>query len=214
MQNTTVVPKDWAGDIPDIQKEPLHYVFENLALKHKPNTLWMEFGVFEGISISYISRFTESKVYGFDTFTGLPEKWREGFDAGVFDLNGNMPQVPANVVLVKGLFQNTLEDFMKSQPPDTKIGFIHMDCDLYSACKYVLDTLHPYLDDECIIVFDELVNYDSYETNGEYVAFYEYLMKHNMVKGVDYKWIGMNGTLGMYNNANEKVAVILHKKSE
>ena len=41
---------------------------------------------------------------------------------------------------------------------------------------------------------------------------YEYIMKHNMIKGVDYKWIGMNGNLGMFAYPHEKVAVILHKK--
>ena len=205
------VPSDWATDIPDIQKEPLHYVFENMGLKHAPDKLWMEFGVYNGSTISYISRFTNGTVYGFDTFTGLPEKWREGFDPGAFDLQGNMPTVPENVVLVKGLFQDTLVDFMNRQPSDTKIGFIHIDCDLYSATKYVLDTLHPYMDDTCVIVFDELVNYDTYETNGEYVAFYEYVTAHNMVKNRDYKWIGMNGRLGMYQCAHEKVAVVLYR---
>lgn len=208
-----IVPKEWANDIPNVNIKPLQYVFETMGLTHKPNTLWMEFGVFNGNTISYISKFTESKVYGFDTFTGLPEKWREGFDIGVFNMDGNMPEVPSNVVLVKGLFQDTLEDFMKSQPLNTKIGFIHIDCDLYSATKYVLDTLHPYMDNDCIIVFDELVNYDSYETNGEYVAFYEYLMKHNMIKGTHYKWIGMNGSLGMYNKINEEVAVVIRRTS-
>jgi hypothetical protein len=51
-----------------------------MKLQHKPNTLWLEFGVATGTTINYISRFTNDKVYGFDSFEGLPENWREGYD--------------------------------------------------------------------------------------------------------------------------------------
>ena len=33
-------------------------------------------------------RFTNDKVYGFDSFEGLPENWRPGFEKGTFSLNG------------------------------------------------------------------------------------------------------------------------------
>ena len=36
-------------------------------------------------------------------FEGLPEKWREGFDKGCFNRNGNLPQVNNNVELLKRL---------------------------------------------------------------------------------------------------------------
>jgi len=56
-------------------------------------------------------------VYGFDTFSGLPEAWEQGaggdtFDAGAFDLAGKLPAVPANARLVKGLFSDTLPPFL------------------------------------------------------------------------------------------------------
>ena len=55
-------------NIPNINTYPLKYVFENLKLQHKPNTLWLEFGVGSGQTINYISKFTNDKVYGFDSF--------------------------------------------------------------------------------------------------------------------------------------------------
>jgi hypothetical protein len=58
---------------PIIEKKPLEYVFEDLELKHKADTLWLEFGVWKGTTINYISKFTDDKVYGFDSFYGLPE---------------------------------------------------------------------------------------------------------------------------------------------
>lgn len=39
-------------------------------------------------------------VYGFDTFTGLPGDWHF-FKSGDFSLDGQLPDVPDNVELVK-----------------------------------------------------------------------------------------------------------------
>lgn len=188
-------------NIPDIKVFPLHYVFENLKLKHKENTLWLEFGVFSGTTINYISKFTPETVYGFDSFEGLPEKWRDGFDKGAFNRNGTLPFVNENVTLIKGWFNETLEEFIKQK--NQKVSFIHMDADLYSSTKYILDTLKNYLDKDCVIVFDELVNYPGFDGDtGELRAFYEFVNENN----VDYKWIGMNGTIG---GDHQSVAVII-----
>jgi hypothetical protein len=166
----------------------------------------MEFGVASGNTINYISRFTKDTVYGFDSFEGLPEKWRDGFDKGAFSRSGNLPSVNHNVSLVKGWFNETLPDFMKTH--DKKISFIHMDADLYSSTIYILDQLKDYMDKDCIIVFDELVNYPGFDGDtGELKAFYEFVTKNN----VKYTWIGMDGTpMGMSGYHHENVAVMIH----
>lgn len=199
-------------NIPNIHKDPLRYVFENLQLVQKPNTLWLEFGVFRGDTINYISTKTTGYVYGFDSFEGLPEDWRPGFEKGVFSTA--IPQVNPNVKLQVGWFSDTLEPFLASQPPNTKISFMHIDCDLYSSTKHILDTTRPWLDERCVVVFDELVNYPGYDgSTGELRAWYEYVNENNLKEGEDYEWIGMNGTVGMNvnNAAYEKVAVVLKK---
>jgi hypothetical protein len=38
-------------NIPNVETYPLKYVFEKLKLQHKPNTLWLEFGVALGNTI-------------------------------------------------------------------------------------------------------------------------------------------------------------------
>jgi len=174
-----------------------------MKLRHKPDTLWLEFGVASGNTINYISKFTNDKVYGFDSFKGLPEKWRDGFDKGAFTRDGQLPKVNNNVVLIKGWFQDTLIDFIKNQ--NKKVSFIHMDADLYSSTKYILDILIDYIDEDCIIVFDELLNYDGFDGNsGELRAFYEFTKENK----VDYEWIGMNGTpIGMRGYYHENVAL-------
>lgn len=44
----------------------------------------LEFGVASGRTINHIASMTDETVYGFDVFTGLPESWRTGFEAGRF----------------------------------------------------------------------------------------------------------------------------------
>jgi hypothetical protein len=193
-------------NIPNINTYPLKYVFEDMKLKHKPNTLWLEFGVATGKSINYISKFTNDKVYGFDSFEGLPEKWRDGFDKGAFNRNGRLPKVNRNVELIKGWINETLPNFIKIH--NKKVSFIHIDVDLYSSTKHIFDILRDYIDTNCIIIFDELVNYPGFDGDkGELKAFYEFITENK----VDYEWIGMNGTpTGMSDYENQNVALIIY----
>ena len=193
-------------NIPNIHTYPLTYVFEIMKLKQKPNTLWLEFGVASGNTINYISRFANEKVYGFDSFQGLPEKWRDGFERGAFSSGGELPLVRDNVELIKGWFDETLLPFTKIH--NEKVSFLHLDADLYSSTKYILDTLKNNLDEDCIVVFDELVNYPGFDGDtGELKAFYEFVNENN----VDYEWIGMNGfPTGMSGYHHENVALVIH----
>jgi len=177
-----------------------------MKLQHKPNTLWLEFGVADGKTVNYISRFTKDTVYGFDSFEGLPEKWRDGYDKGAFSRNGNLPNVSDNVTLIKGWFNETLPGFIKTH--NKKVSFIHMDADLYSSTKCIFDELKDNLDTDCVIVFDELVNYPGFDGDtGELKAFYEFITEND----VKYTWIGMNGTpTGMSGYYHENVAVMIH----
>jgi hypothetical protein len=191
-------------DIPDLKITPLNYVFENM--KYDKKGLWLEFGVATGNTINYVSHFTQDTIYGFDSFEGLPERWREGFEKGKFSTNGEFPKVEKNVLLIKGLFQDTLPDFLKMK--NEKISFIHVDCDLYSSTKFILDECLPYFDDKCLLVFDELVNYKGYE-EGELKALTEFMTKHNL----KYEWIGMNGVptnMGCYR-CHQSAAILIIK---
>jgi hypothetical protein len=187
------------NNIPDVKITPLNYIFD--TLKYQKNGLHLEFGVATGNTINYISKFTKI-VHGFDSFEGLPEDWREGFEKGKFSRNGELPNVEKNVILIKGLFQETLKNFLINE--NKKISFIHIDCDLYSSTKYVLDECLPYFDDSCLIIFDELVNYKGYQ-DGELKALDEFINENKLV----YEWIGMNGiptNMGCYR-CHQSVAI-------
>lgn len=173
--------------IPILSKSPLKHVMEDVRLQPKNHDeLWLEFGVFSGNTINYISTFAH-RVYGFDSFEGLPEKWRDGYGQGAFNRAGVLPVVNANVELVKGWFSDTLPRFLAEQKETSKVTFMHMDADLYSSTKFVFDTVKDRLADSCIIVFDELLNYPGYE-QGEYRALQEFLRENPEFR---FRWIGM-----------------------
>ena len=78
----------------------------------KNSGLWLEFGVATGSTINIISSKTTNKVYGFDTFQGLPEDWDDHQAKGVYSQDGVLPKVNSNVELIVGLFQDTLQKFL------------------------------------------------------------------------------------------------------
>src|ERR1700730_14295135 len=89
-----------------------------------------EFGVWRGATINRIARmFPDRTVYGFDSFEGLPEPWRDGYPRGMFRAR-ELPEVLPNVQLVKGWFHETLTPFLKQTSESA--AFLHIDCDLYS----------------------------------------------------------------------------------
>ena len=118
---------------------------------------YLEFGVATGIAFKWWVEKNEnpdSRFYGFDVFTGLPE------DFGVmrkyhYNTEGETPQIDdSRVSFIKGLFQDSVPGFLE-QYKSYRSKVIHMDADLYSSTLFVLTRLHPYLHEDDIIIFDE-----------------------------------------------------------
>lgn len=144
------------------------------ALSHAPPGLALEFGVFKGTTINHLAKLAPGQhFYGFDSFTGLPEDWAGARYSKVnFDRKGVKPAVASNVTLIEGWFDKTLPDFLARTPGP--IGFLHVDCDIYSSTRTVLDFAGPHLAPGAVIVFDEFFNYKAYEQH-EYKAFFEFV---------------------------------------
>ena len=155
----------------------------------------LEFGVYKGETINYIAAKTSATVFGFDSFEGLPEFWRDGFSRGEFAIN-NIPPVRENVSLIKGWFDETLSVFVSKHEFDT-VSYLHIDCDLYSSTKTILSSLKAKIKSGTVIVFDEYFNYPGWE-NHEYKAFKEFIIDSN------YKYDYIT-----YNNKHEQVAIII-----
>ena len=128
----------------------------------------LEFGVGEGNSLERIAN--HMPVYGFDSFEGLPEDWREGFEAGRFACTP--PLYVRNATIIKGLFEDTLPTFKLDKP----VGLIHLDADLYSSTKTVLDYCEKYgwIKPGVYIVFDEYHGYPGAEGEHEQKAWREF----------------------------------------
>jgi len=161
-----------------------------------PDGLVIELGVYTGRSIKKIAEaMPDVTVYGFDSFEGLPENLGRpdmSFDAGAFSLKGNLPSVPSNVRLVAGLFDTTLPTFARDNAGE-KLAFVHVDCDLYSSTKCVFDQLGHMFKNGTVIVFDELLNYPTFEKH-EVKAFYEFLCQ----SGYGVEWIGKLGPVDLH----------------
>jgi predicted O-methyltransferase YrrM len=142
------------------------------ALSQKGDGLILEFGVYKGTTINFIAkRCPDEKIYGFDSFEGLPEHWAGNrYSKRNFDRKGKAPKVENNVELVVGWFDETLPTFLKAH--EGPVGFLHIDCDIYSSTRQVFELLGGRIGPGCIVVFDEFFNYHGFEQH-EYKAFFE-----------------------------------------
>lgn len=178
------------GDRGHLLKFVLEEYVKNNDYKNK---LFLEFGVWTGVSINFCSSLMpEVEFYGFDSFEGLPEN-SGGWVKGEFDTKGKLPEVNNNVRLIKGYFNETLPNFLAQHKE--KAAFIHIDSDLYSSAKTILDNIYDRIVPNTVIQFDEYYNYPGWR-NHEFKAFKEFCQKYN----VEYEYVGI---------AHMQVAVVI-----
>lgn len=58
------------------------------------------------------------------------------------------------------------------------VSFAHIDCDVYSSAKYVLDQLKDRMIPGTVLLFDEMINVKDYEIH-EFKAFNEFLEEND-----------------------------------
>lgn len=132
------------------------YVVETEKLE-EVQIFYLEFGVAAGKSFSWWllkNKHPESRFFGFDTFEGLPVDW------GIFKKGEMAPDQlefqDKRYQFVRGLFQETLPGFIKTNSFDKKIKkIIHLDADLFSSTLYTLTTIAEHLNPGDILIFDE-----------------------------------------------------------
>jgi predicted O-methyltransferase YrrM len=161
----------------------------------KGTGLALEFGVASGTTLKIIADqlSDDLRVVGFDTFEGLPEVWRTDFPAGEFAQQG-IPDVPGAEV-VAGLFEDTLPGFLAEC--DDAVGFLHLDADLYSSTKTVLDLIGDRLRPGAVVVLDEFFNFPGWQHH-EYRAWTEFVAR----TGRKFEYLA-------YTGSNEQVVVRL-----
>lgn len=146
----------------------------------------LEFGVATGTSLRLMRTNLPPtvEVFGFDSFHGLPEDWRDVHGrlagvctAGFFSTNGVAPYI-SGVTIYTGLFVDTIPRYKvtHTQP----IGLLHVDCDLYSSTCTVLNGVGHLLVPGSIVVFDEWIyNNDPWFDDHEQRAFYEWVQRYD-----------------------------------
>ncbi|GMI16335.1 hypothetical protein TrLO_g11851 [Triparma laevis f. longispina] len=153
--------------------------------------LVVEFGVSSGRSIRMMAEMLprEKTIYGFDTFTGLPQAWGNE-PIGTYTTGGQKPAVPENVKLIKGLFSETVVEFLKQKEvARDPIAFANIDCDLYSSTRDVLEALQPRIIKGTILAFDEYICHPTWR-NDEFRAFRECCKRF----GWNYEYLGFSLT--------------------
>jgi hypothetical protein len=143
----------------------------------------VEFGVGSGISLlsfwqlnrameGELPELAQRKIYGFDSFEGLPEL--TDFDnpsmghtkptqmvKGGYNGEGYLPKLfefqktHANIFLIKGWFNKTLPVFLK-QNEHAAFSLIHIDCDLYESTRDSLTGVFERVVPGGVILFDEI----------------------------------------------------------
>jgi hypothetical protein len=173
---------------------PDRYALLDLAIdtarKNTPNGFVCEFGVAGGKTLRHLAQRWGGRVHGFDSFEGLPEDWTGTAErAGRFSAKGKLPAVPANATLHPGWFDATTPKFLASQ--NGPAALLHLDADLYSSTKTVLDLLRDRIGRGCVLVFDEYLNYPSWREH-EYKAFQEFVA----ATGARYRYLGFSTLQG------------------
>lgn len=165
----------------DSQRELIEYSLAAVAIDGH----YLEFGVFTGGTIRFIARQIGQRiVHGFDSFKGLPETWSGwNLGSGAFDLKGRLPRVPKNVLLHSGYFEVSLPTWLRDNSGE--VAFIHLDCDLYSSTKTVLNLITTRMTSGTVILFDEYFNYANWEQH-QFKAFQEFVQEHD----VKYTYLG------------------------
>jgi predicted O-methyltransferase YrrM len=147
-----------------------------------PEGLYLEFGVHTGGTLRTIAELAPTgSVFGFDSFEGLPEDWRAHFSVGHFAVDA-LPDVPGAEFVV-GWFDQVLPGFLAEHPED--VAFLHLDADLYSSTKTVLDALEPRLRVGTVIIFDEYFNFPAWEEH-EHRAWTEFVAR----TGIEFEYLG------------------------
>jgi len=148
------------------------------CMNRKGTGAFVECGVAKGGALAlmaYVSD-TENKVYGFDSFSGMPQITEEdigeynksdpisGFGGVGQNLSGGVQSVKKtfnsigntgnNTTLIKGYFSDTLRN-QKNKDKVGDIAVLRLDGDWYESVKIPLETLYDQVQDGGAIIVDD-----------------------------------------------------------
>ena len=158
-----------------VSEERLQNVYTQCKKFENTNYTFVECGVAKGgcLAMMKIAAGNDNKIYGFDSFEGMPDITQEdigeynksnplkGFGKVGDNLSGGIYNVKKtfeildtnmnNVHIVKGFFENTIEDELNNIG---KIAVLRLDNDWYKSTKYCLEMLYDSVIDGGVIIDD------------------------------------------------------------
>ena len=164
---------------------------------------YFEFGLWRGKTFCYAHimkhryRQLDTKLFGFDSFQGLPEIadekdniWHEGQFAYSEDkLRAHLKRqgiLDHEFELIPGYYENSLTDSLHEQFHNKSAAIVYIDCDLYESTIPVLNFMRRYLVNGTIICFDDYYNYKAAADQGEQRAMREFLQEHQEIQFIPY----------------------------
>ncbi len=171
---------------------------------------YFEFGLWRGKTFGYAHtmkyryRQYDTKLYGFDSFQGLPRVqmeednvWYGGqFSCSEDELRGILRKrgfVGREYELIPGFYEDSLNDELHTRFHDKSAAIVYIDCDLYESTIEVLNFISRYFVNGTIICFDDYYNYRGSPDQGEQKALNEFLISHqqfNFIPYFDYSPLG------------------------
>jgi len=156
--------------IGSVRKDEIDEIKKILELikKEENNNPILEFGVYEGFSLSEIMLFLdenemENKVYGFDGFVGMPYdeyhwKKKEAFSTkeNTERLIGKKVGNIDRLTLIEGIYEDTIKVDIRERILDIdSASLIHLDCDLSLSMTHVLNVCKRVINKGTYIVFHD-----------------------------------------------------------
>ncbi len=158
---------------------------------------YYEFGLYRGYTFWYAqgaadrAGLTTTRLFGFDSFEGLPEVEGNDKRVGIFisgDYRCSIEDVRERVsehgfdwdraALIPGFFDDSLTEAVKEQQAMGPAALVMIDCDLYQSTVPVLRFVADRLQPGTILLFDDWYCFNESPEHGEPRAFREFLEAH------------------------------------
>ncbi len=208
-----------------IERRSIMEVMFNFLIKNQIKGDYLEFGCFQGKSLVHAFKayektctdnpeYNDVKFFVFDSFEGLPEldieDELEGYTAfQKGDYSCTLDGIKENLInskvdldkfsFIEGYYDKTLSNNTHGV---SKAMLIHIDCDLYSSAKSVLNYILPFLQDGTVLVFDDYYCYRGNPTRGVRKAFDEWSKVNNIhsTPYYQYSWAGQSFIVNLGEN--------------
>jgi len=183
--------------IENLDKNPLTYLLsKNIANK---NGVWLELGMKNEEISNQLSKYIENPLYVYNYVISSKNN-KDKIKNNTTNNTTNNLFLNKNIQLLKEKKEEKYNKILSKLPNNVTISFIYVHPLSYQSIKQIFISLIDKITHDCVIVFQEFINYPDYFLH-EYKVFYELSQEYN----IKYKFIGMNGTMDIYLTENETI---------